>query len=107
MPVSDTKSPGHNAVSPNGVIIAVGAGLTAITLVVIHVVGSVYVIVTFPVVTPVTTPVVRSTVPFAGVLLLHVPPVGVELNVIVVPGHTEEGPVIAAGSGFTVNSLIL
>lgn len=34
--------------------------------------------------------------------LLHVPPVVVLVSVMVLPGHTADGPAIAAGGPFTV-----
>ena len=40
-----------------------------------------------PAVTPVTTPVTTFTVSIAALPLLHVPPVGVPLSVIVEPRH--------------------
>jgi hypothetical protein len=49
---------------------------------------------------PVTTPVV-DIVPTAGVPLLHVPPPGVPVRVVVLPTHTVSVPVIV-GNGSTV-----
>ena len=49
---------------------------------------------------PVTTPV-TETVATLVLLLLHVPLLA-SAKVIVLPTHTLEGPVIAAGSGLTV-----
>ena len=51
-----------------------------------------------PAKTPVTAPVVL-TVAVELLLLLHVPPAGDELRVMLAPSHTEEAPVIAAGCG--------
>lgn len=48
-----------------------------------------------------TTPVLL-TLPAAGLLLLHVPPVGVDANVVVYPVHTVSEPVIAEGVALTV-----
>jgi hypothetical protein len=39
-------------------------------------------------------------------LLLHVPPDGVGLNVIELPVHTDVDPVIADGSAFTVTAAV-
>ena len=50
---------------------------------------------------PVTIPV-GSTVPRAGLLLLHVPPGDASVNVMVWPTHTAGGPRIGAGNGLTV-----
>lgn len=55
-----------------------------------------------PVATPVTTPVVGTTEPCAGILLLQVPPSGVELSVVFAPVHTVAVPLIAEGDVFTV-----
>lgn len=63
-----------------------------------------YVIVVVPTVRPVTTPVVASTDPMAGALLLQVPPAGVELRVVVAPRHAMLIPVMAVGVGVTVTT---
>jgi len=55
-----------------------------------------------PVAMPVNTPVPATIVPVAGVLLLQVPPVDVVVHVIVVAGHSVDGPPMVPGSGFTV-----
>ena len=54
-----------------------------------------------PALRPVTTPP-PFTVPVAGVLLLHVPPGGVDDNVVVEFSHTVVPPVITPGRLFTV-----
>ena len=79
-----------------------GAGFTVITVAIWQPVASVYVMLTLPPATPVTIPLAEPTVAIIVLLLVHVPPVGVELNVIVAPGHTVPGPVIVLGSAFTV-----
>lgn len=56
---------------------------------------------TLPDETPVTTPVVGSTVALPVLLLLHTPPVVASLSAMVDPLHAVVGPVIA-GSVFTV-----
>lgn len=53
-----------------------------------------------------TIPVVDVTDAMADELVVHIPGVGVDPNVIVVPTHTLDGPVIGVGSGFTVNTLV-
>ena len=63
-------------------------------------------IVVVPDTRPLTIPVVRLTVAVAVVLLLQVPPVVISLNVIIVPAHRLELPVIAAGDGVTVIGLV-
>lgn len=55
--------------------------------------------------TPVTTPP-ASTVAIAVLLLVHVPPVVVLASEVVVPTQPVADPVIAAGSAFTVTSVI-
>ena len=59
-----------------------------------------------PAVIPVTTPVLL-TLPAAGLLLLHVPPVGVELSVVVIPVQTVKVPVMADGVELTVIFLVI
>jgi len=61
-----------------------------------------YMIVTEPGLTPVTMPLEEPTVAIDVLPLLQVPPGVVELNVMLRPIQTDPGPVIAAGSGFTV-----
>ena len=60
-----------------------------------------------PVATPVTSPVVASTVAIAALALLQVPPVVVLLSSVVVPWQALNVPVIAAGVGFTVIGCML
>jgi len=79
--------------------IAAGNELTVTTAVAAHVVGNVYEIIEVPDVTPVTTPVLEPIVATVLVVLLHVPPLVASDNVVVVPGHRNIVPVIAAGSG--------
>ena len=60
-----------------------------------------------PVATPVTTPVVATTVATPVEPLVQVPP-GVALaSAVVAPWHMLSVPVIAAGSGCTVNVLVV
>ena len=54
-----------------------------------------------PVAIPVTTPL-ELTLPNAGALLLHVPPVVVSESAVADPTHTVEEPVMGAGMEFTV-----
>ena len=58
-----------------------------------------------PVVTPVTTPDVPSTVELP-LLLVHAPPGSVLASVVVCPAHTDAVPVIAPGFGLTVTSAV-
>ena len=59
-------------------------------------------IIAVPALTPVTTPEPDTTVATNGSLLPQVPPALASLSVVDDPTHTEDTPVIAAGSGFTV-----
>lgn len=59
-------------------------------------------IIVVPDVIPPITPVVEPAVPTPILLLLHVPPTGVEFNVVVYPIHTFIVPVIVVGKGLTV-----
>lgn len=56
---------------------------------------------------PVTTPVVLATVATAVLLLLQVPPVVEFVRVVVAPSHTVKEPLMADGSGFTTNVVVL
>ena len=48
-----------------------------------------------------------TTVPAAGVPLLHVPPGVISANAVVDPTHTLAMPVIAAGNGLTVIGVVV
>ena len=109
--LKDVDNPWHTLVVP---VIATGLALMVTTAVVLQPVAvSEYVIVVVvkepPPLTPVTTPVVDTTLPSAGILLLHRPPAGVEFNVVVKPTHTanEGTAVIAVGLAFTVTTAVL
>ena len=54
-----------------------------------------------PAAIPLTTPD-ALTVAIVGLLLVHVPPEGVEDSVVVLPIQTEVTPLIAVGNPFTV-----
>ena len=65
-------------------------------------------IVVVPAALPPTIPVAAPTVPFAGALLTHVPPVvPMLLSVVVANLHTASEPDIAVGSGKIVTTLVL
>src|ERR1043165_1268474 len=83
-------------------VIDAGSGLTVIAFDEVQPPGSVYTIFRLPAATPVTTPDTDPTVANDVLLLLHVPPVEVLARVIVAFTHTADGPVTAAGCGFTV-----
>lgn len=55
-----------------------------------------------PLAMPVSTPVAKSIVPTVGVVVAHVPPGVVVVNVVVLPAHTCRLPVIGAGNAYTV-----
>jgi hypothetical protein len=79
-----------------------GNGLTVTVAVAKQVAPVLYDIVTVPGAIPVTVvavPGVPETVAMAALLLLHAPPATVLLRIIVLPGHTTEGPEIADGTG--------
>ena len=59
-----------------------------------------------PTLTPVTTPDPDPTVAIPVLPLVHVPPAGVEFNVVVVPEQTVAVPVIAVGAVLTVTVCI-
>ena len=65
-----------------------------------------YVMIEVPAPTPVTTPVPDTTVAFAGLLLLHVPPLVALLSVVVVPIQADSVPLIAPGAAVTVTSYV-
>ena len=56
---------------------------------------------------PNTAPVVPSTVAMYISLLDHVPPAGVEFNVLVTPAQKTSVPVIVPGNGLTVTIVVL
>jgi hypothetical protein len=81
--------------------IAAGTAFTVSGLIVLQPVGSVYVIFVPPAAMPVTKPS-ELIVPAAGVLLVHVPPEGVDDKGVDAPTHTVLLPVITVGFGLTV-----
>ncbi len=56
---------------------------------------------------PARTPLVTSIVPTAGLLLLHVPPGVVVVNVVVLFSHTCRDPPIVDGNAYTVTSAVV
>lgn len=56
-----------------------------------------------PALKPVTIPEPEPTVATDGVPLVHVPPVGMELSVVVVATHSASVPAIALGAAVTVS----
>lgn len=86
--------------------IADGAVFTVTAFVAKQPVLNVYVIVAVPAAIPDTTPEVELTLAVPEALLVHVPPVGDEDNVVVDPTHTVAVPDIVPGSAFTVTTLV-
>jgi hypothetical protein len=98
--VSVAELPMHIPVAP---VMAPGAELTERVRVTRHPVPSRYWIVVVPDPAPaVTKPVDALIDATPGVLLLHTPPVGVDVSVAVVPEQTVDAPAIAPGRAFTV-----
>lgn len=85
----------------DGPVNAVGRVFT-VTVRVARQLETLYVIVAVPPETPVTVP--PETVATAILLLLHVPPLVLELNTVVAATHTVCVPVKAAGKPFTVTT---
>lgn len=90
-----------------GPVIAEGSGLTVSTLVAIQPVPEVKVIIVVPRATPDTSPVPASIVATLVVVLAHVPPPLASLRFVMLPIHTPAEPEIAAGSGFTVITVVV
>jgi hypothetical protein len=89
--------PIHTVIFP-----VIGAIATTVTVVVdTHPAGDTYVITVEPTTPAVTNPVVAPIEATLGTLLLHVPPVGVAVNVSVPPGHRDVGGV-NVGMGFMI-----
>ncbi len=59
-----------------------------------------------PAATPVSSPVELLIVAAAGVEVIQVPPVGVQVSVVVAVRHRAEGPEIVAGAALTVTSVV-
>ena len=79
-------------------VIADGCGFTINGEEVIHVDGAVYVILAVPADTLTTAPLDEPIVATAVLSLNHVPPVGVDPKVELVPLHTVSVPVIGVGA---------
>ena len=94
----------HIAAAP---VTGAGNGLTVIVRVLIQPVFKVYVMTDVPAETPVTTPVADPIPEMPGDAELQLPPAVASLKFMVSPAHTCKGPVIAAGSGFTVTAQIV
>src|SRR3569833_4355717 len=87
----------HNASGPE-IVPALGEGLTVMVFVadfIPQLATMVYEIVSAPADTPVTIPVEPMVA--CVLLLLHRPPATLLVNVIVAPGHTDDGPEMVPG----------
>ena len=82
-------------------VIGVGIAFTVTFCVLKHPVGNVYVIVAVPSAAPDTNPA-ASTLAINALLLDHVPPDTVFVNVLVVPMHTAVLPAIVPGDAMIV-----
>ena len=60
-----------------------------------------------PATEPVTTPDVDKAIVALPLLLVQVPPAGVEFNVVVKPTHTFVVPVIVVGFELTVTGVVI
>lgn len=89
-------------------VITPGASITVSTPVVVHPVAvNVNVMVDVPTATPPAVPVAPPIVATAGELLTHVPAPDGSVNVALEFIHNEPSPAIAAGTGFTVSTLVI
>jgi hypothetical protein len=86
---------------------AIGTGVvfTVTVTVCLHPVAKAYVMIEVPNDTPVTVPDV-PTVATLVLLLAQVPPAEASVRLMVEPTQTPVDPVITAGTGFTVNTLV-
>jgi hypothetical protein len=86
-------------------VINAGNAFTVIWLTAVHPVGNVKVILAVPAPMPVTTPP-ELMVATAPLLLFQVPDPDPSVNVVVLPAHNVDDPVIVAGAGFTVTAFV-
>lgn len=100
--VSVPVLPSHTASAPD---MADGVGCTVTTVVVLQP-PAVYTIVAFPAVSPLTTPVLLM-VATVVLLLVQLPPVVDVLSAVVLPAHTDNVPVMAAGIALMVTTAVL
>ena len=96
-------NPTHTFIVPVNVV---GLAFTVTTAVLIQPVPSVYVIVDVPATEPVITPDEGRPIVALPLLLVQVPPAGVEFNVVVRPTHTFIVPVSVVGFELTVTVVV-
>lgn len=103
--VSVTEVPTHSMAA--GPAIGNGPSVTVSVRVTKQPVGSVYVIVAEPVITPVNNPVAEPMMAIEVELLVHVPPAVLSVSVVVAPAQSAPAPVMTAGSGLTVSTAVI
>jgi len=101
---SDIVVPRQSVVGP---LIAAGEAFTVMVISDWQPVANLYVTGVVPPVIPTKAPVVLLMVPTAVLPLIHVPPVGVAVSVVVIPEQITEDPDIEPGSGYTVTTLVV
>ena len=102
--LSVIEEPTHTC---DGPVMAGGAADTVTTVLTVQLVGKVKTIVAVPTAPPVIAPVAPTTEAMPGALLVHVPPAGVLLSIVVVPTQIEVLPVMVVGSGLTFTVTVL
>jgi hypothetical protein len=102
--LSDVVVPVQILVAP---VIKPGSGLTVTVIVVKQPEPIVYVIVSTPADTPLTTPVLKPTEATDRLPLVQWPPEAVSLSAVVEPTHTDLIPVIPEGLAYTVTGIVV
>ena len=84
-----------------------GTGLTVMVLFTVQLPPSEYIMLAVPELIPVTMPLPMPTIATVVLLLVQVPKAMASLKVIEEPSHTDERPVITAGAGVTVITIVV
>jgi hypothetical protein len=100
VPVRAVDEPSHTESVP---VIGLGSGVTVTTVLLLQPEPNAYVTAAVPAVIPVATPVVASIV-MLPLGVLHVPPAGVALRVVLLPIHAVSVPLIVPGAALTVTT---
>ena len=100
VPVRAVDDPSHTVSVPS---IGLGSGVTVTTVVLLQPEPSAYVTEAVPAVIPVATPVV-ALIDMLPLGVLHVPPAGVALSVVLLPIQTVSVPLIVPGAALTVTT---
>ena len=87
-------------------VMAAGSAFTVAVTVIEQLLGSVYTMFVVPAEIPPRTPLPMPIVPVAGVLLDHVPPVGVPVRLLVLPSHTCSEPLTPVGNALTSTTMV-